>query len=726
ATVSQDGDIIVPPALPYIDANNNTSNYGNTFTAAPGSGCGSTENYLNGNDVVYMYTPTMDDVIDIELKDLNGFYAGMFVYESCGDIGTNCVAGTVAGPSDDDLIIEEFDVVAGQTYYIVVSSWLNPSIGYTLEINGFSCSTFPAPVGDANQDFAAPATLADLDVEGTMGGSTLTWYSDAAGTNVIPDTTPLVDQTTYYVSQTFGTCESPLLAITVSEIDCSDLLITATTGGTVACKGTVTLTATSSGTGSEIYWYENQTGGNPVAIGPTFTTPELTATTQYWASEVFIEGTGTAGSVGAIDNNIGAGGGSSIAIGTQRMFFDVTIQTELLSVDIYPTDPIGSSGSVTIRDNTQTVLYDIPYTTTVTGGSTPQTISLNASLSPGTNYEIGQGTSIALYRNTAGAVFPYTSSAITITGTSFNAGYYYWYYNWQFGGGAVLCESPRVPATATVSQSGDKTVGALDYSDTDNTANYGNNFSGAPGCGAGASFLDGNDVVYRYAPTADDIVNIELTGVTNANSGVFVYESCGDVGGNCLGGATSADGYLIPDFYATAGEEYFIVIASQSGSTGYTLNIYGYDCATDLGAPIGDANQFFVGSKTLADLDVEEYVHSTGLNWYSDAAGTVSIPETTPLVNGTTYYVSQTVLGCESPLLAITANEFACTDLEILSTTGDVVCQSGSMTLTAQPGGIGNEVYWYDAQTGGNLVAVGPTLETPVLTATTSYWAEEV
>ncbi|MBT0609254.1 GEVED domain-containing protein, partial [Aequorivita echinoideorum] len=42
------------------------------------------------------------------------------------------------------------------------------------------------------------------------------------------------------------------------------------------------------------------------------------------------------------------------------------------------------------------------------------------------------------------------------------------------------------------------------------------------------------------------------------------------------------------------------------------------------------------------------------------------------------------------------------------------------------PGGIGNEVYWYDAQTGGNLVAVGPTLETPVLTATTSYWAEEV
>src|SRR5690606_20607772 len=178
-----------------------TSNYGNTFSGAPGSACGTPENYLNGNDVVYMYTPTMDDVIDIHLKDITGFYAGLFVYESCGDIGTNCVAGVVAGPSDDDISIEEFSVQNGQTYYIVVSSWLSSSIDYTLEINGFVCATFPAPIGDAVQDYAAPATLADLEVEGTMNGSVLTWYSDAAGTIVIPDSTPLVDGTIYYVSQ---------------------------------------------------------------------------------------------------------------------------------------------------------------------------------------------------------------------------------------------------------------------------------------------------------------------------------------------------------------------------------------------------------------------------------------------------------------------------------------------------------------------------------------------
>src|SRR5690606_5678686 len=174
----------------------------------------------------------------------------------------DCVAGEVAGASDDDLVIKEFPMVTGQTYYIVVSSWLTQSIGYTLEIKGFDCATFPAPDGDAVQDFAAPATLADLDVEGTMSTSVLNWYSDAAGTISIPDTTPLVDATTYYVSQTFGTCEGPLLAILVEEIDCSDLEILSTTDAFVVCSGSMTLQAIAGGSGSEIYWYDVATGGD--------------------------------------------------------------------------------------------------------------------------------------------------------------------------------------------------------------------------------------------------------------------------------------------------------------------------------------------------------------------------------------------------------------------------------------------------------------------------------
>ena len=66
-------------------------------------------------------------------------------------------------------------------------------------------------------------------------------------------------------------------------------------------------------------------------------------------------------------------------------------------------------------------------------------------------------------------------------------------------------------------------------------------------------------------------------------------------------------------------------------------------------APIGISPQQYIEGETLADLDVT----GDNLTWYSDAGGTIEIPDTTPLVDGTTYYVSQTVDGCESPLLSI-------------------------------------------------------------------------
>tara|TARA_R110000850_G_scaffold277086_1_gene422438 strand:- start:184738 stop:186015 length:1278 start_codon:yes stop_codon:yes gene_type:complete len=69
------------------------------------------------------------------------------------------------------------------------------------------------PDGEGTQGFDAGQTLADLVVT----GENLTWYEDAGGMTEIPDTTPLVDGTTYYVSQTIDGCESGLLAIIVQE-----------------------------------------------------------------------------------------------------------------------------------------------------------------------------------------------------------------------------------------------------------------------------------------------------------------------------------------------------------------------------------------------------------------------------------------------------------------------------------------------------------------------------
>jgi len=45
------------------------------------------------------------------------------------------------------------------------------------------------------------------------------------------------------------------------------------------------------------------------------------------------------------------------------------------------------------------------------------------------------------------------------------------------------------------------------------------------------------------------------------------------------------------------------------------------------------------------------------LVWYSDSALTITLPTTTSLVNGTTYYVVQQIGGCKSSALAITVTD---------------------------------------------------------------------
>src|SRR5690554_4700169 len=71
---------------------------------------------------------------------------------------------------------------------------------------------------------------------------------------------------------------------------------------------------------------------------------------------------------------------------------------------------------------------------------------------------------------------------------------------------------------------------------------------------------------------------------------------------------------------------------------------------------------------------------------------------------------------------------FDCTSYagEITSTTGGDICVQGTTTLQATASGLGDAIYWYDAESGGNLVGIGNSFETPELTSTTSFWTTEV
>lgn len=102
---------------------------------------------------------------------------------------------------------------------------------------------------------------------------------------------------------------------------------------------------------------------------------------------------------------------------------------------------------------------------------------------------------------------------------------------------------------------------------------------------------------------------------------------------------------------------------SEGGEYTYTATLTVGDCgsiSTDVvvevietALPIAAAQQTFNEGETLADLEI----NGTGITWYSDVAGTTELPNTTVLLDGATYYVSQTADGCESGIIAITVTE---------------------------------------------------------------------
>src|SRR5699024_4374583 len=71
----------------------------------------------------------------------------------------------------------------------------------------------------------------------------------------------------------------------------------------------------------------------------------------------------------------------------------------------------------------------------------------------------------------------------------------------------------------------------LPASDTSSTDIYGadDELDGAAGgnCGGGSvDLLDGYEVVYHYISETDDILSIDVTGLTANNVGMFVYDDC--------------------------------------------------------------------------------------------------------------------------------------------------------------------------------------------------------
>ncbi len=185
------GNPIVVGALPY-STTDETENYEDDYTGAPGASCSSTSSYLNGDDVVYSYSPGSNTSIDVDLTAIGSNYAGIFIYTDCADIGNTCVTGATNGGSTGDLAISDFLVSSGTTYYIVISTWASPqSTTYTLDITENACvnatATYTAIPDCVNTQFTIDVDVTDLGsaTSVTIGDDQGSLTQQVSGTGIV-------------------------------------------------------------------------------------------------------------------------------------------------------------------------------------------------------------------------------------------------------------------------------------------------------------------------------------------------------------------------------------------------------------------------------------------------------------------------------------------------------------------------------------------------------------
>ncbi|HBI01287.1 MAG TPA: T9SS sorting signal type C domain-containing protein [Flavobacterium sp.] len=270
--------------------------------------------------------------------------------------------------------------------------------------------------------------------------------SGSVGAGVTSTTISGLTASTFYYLWVRGFCggvdRSIWSEVQTFTTECNAPLVTSSSGASRCGVGTLNLTATPN-PGSFIEWYDVPTGGLSVFTGNNFTTPLLSTTTVYYAQAKAFGATAKAGPTSPAT----LGGTIATSTSPTSMSFDVLNSTTIQAVDIFPLAS-GQSGEIVLRNSFNVTIATFPFTTSVTGGNTPQTIALNYPLPVGTyNLFIGSMPTSGLRSNTTGASYPYVSSIAQITGNPLDNTSYFFFYNWKF---TTECVSPRIAVTATV------------------------------------------------------------------------------------------------------------------------------------------------------------------------------------------------------------------------------------------------------------------------------------
>lgn len=439
---------------------------------------------------------------------------------------------------------------------------LDPSyVGQTVQI-AFQATDGPVDDGTITYDFHignivlelvpscdTPSVITDPVLTVTENGGEVVWGVPATTTpsgyqyvfspdNTAPttagtDTTAttastniLASSTQYYtwVRTVCGTEFSNWVMVASFRTLCDAPEVLTTTPATRCGTGTVELAATTV-SGATLSWYAAETGGAPLATGPTFTTPSINANTTYYV------GASTSGSSISSAGMPAPTGTSTFETTGWGIVFDVAQNVTINTVDIYS----ATAGTVNIAITTAAgvELFSTGNMPIVAGATVPNAVPINYTIAPGTGYKMIMKaySGVTLVRELSGATFPHngTDGNLNVVGswtTSVGFTTYYWFYNVRYTAG---CQSLRTPVLATVTEAEEITAAASNTTIcagqstnlTVESDNEGYSYVWMPGNLTGPAHTVTPTATTTYTVTATD----EITGCVNIANVIVTVNS---------------------------------------------------------------------------------------------------------------------------------------------------------------------------------------------------------
>lgn len=611
----------------------------------------------------------------------------------------------------------------------------------------------------------------------TAPGGTYQWFASASGGTALATgasyTTPaLTATTTYYVQTTVNGCTSTRTAVTVTV---NPVPAAPTVAAVSICAGgTANLSATAPG--GTYQWFSVASGGTALSSGPSYTTPVLSSTTQYYvqSSNGTCAGPRTAVTVtvnpvpanptvvGATICSGNTANVSAIAPGGTYQWYDASSGGNFIGSGTSYTTPTLSS---TTTYYAQTTVNGCTSTgrsaATVTVQATPAAPSVtNASICEGQTTTLTASGSVGNFKwyNAAngGSLLYAGSNYITPTLTA-NTTYY------VNSTSAEGCIGPKTATTVTVTPIANP---SFIYSSGTYCRSGSNPTPTIPGGATGTFTASPAGLVFANASTGTINVSASTVGrytVTFTLNGSCTYSSSASISitENVVDASfTYTSSYCVkqtnplPTFTGIASAGTFssttglVFQNAQTGEINLNSSQPGtYTVTNTITAAPGCAgdtktNTVVIEAGPTANANVDQVVCERGTVTLNGQIGGVATSGVWSIVSGAGTFSNSNALnssftpasGQSLVTLRLTSNDpngpcnaisddmiieiKAAPSLPTVSTQG--VCSGNAATLTATaPGGT---YKWYNSAIGGTQEFTGASFITPVLNASSNYY----